>query len=63
MANMQDIADKAGVSAKTVDNVLNDKGNVSDKTKKKVLAVAKELSYDPKTSGGAFPFPSSVAGP
>lgn len=50
MANMQDIADKAGVSAKTVDNVLNDKGNVSDKTKKKVLAVAKELSYDPKTA-------------
>ena len=50
MAILQDIADKAGVSPKTVEKVLNDKGSVKDATRKKVLAVAKELSYEPETA-------------
>ena len=50
MATMKEIAEKAGVSSSTVDKVLNDKGKVSDKTKEKVLAVAKDLSYEPETA-------------
>lgn len=46
MSTMQDIADKAGVSVATVEKVLNDKGKVADSTRKKILDIAKELSYE-----------------
>ncbi len=42
-----DIAKKAGVSAATVSRILNNKGPISDKTRKKVLSVMKELNYYP----------------
>lgn len=42
-----DISEKAGVSIATVSRVLNDSGNVSDKTKEKVLAIVKEYGYTP----------------
>ena len=45
--NIYDIAEKANVSIATVSRVLNGKGNVSPKTKEKVLAVMEELGYTP----------------
>ncbi len=47
---IDEIAKKAGVSPKTVENVLNEKGKVADATKQKVLDVAKELHYEPGTA-------------
>ncbi len=42
-----DISEKAGVSIATVSRVLNGGNNVSEKTKKKVLAVVEEYEYTP----------------
>ncbi len=44
---IKDIAERAGVSTGTVDRVLHKRGNVSQKAKEKVLAVMKELDYEP----------------
>jgi LacI family transcriptional regulator/LacI family asc operon transcriptional repressor len=45
--NIYDISEKAGVSIATVSRVLNGKDTVSPKTREKVLAVMKEMSYTP----------------
>ena len=42
-----DIADLAGVSAGTVDRVLHNRGEVSSKTREKVMDIIKELNYEP----------------
>jgi hypothetical protein len=42
-ARLQDIADLCGVGIATVDRVLNERGNVSEKTAEKVLNVARRL--------------------
>ena len=42
---MKDIAKVAGVSRATVSNVINNKGNVADETRSKVIAAANKLSY------------------
>lgn len=42
---MRDISKAAGVSVTTVSNVLRKKGRVSEATRRRVLAVAKELGY------------------
>lgn len=42
-----DIAEKAGVSPTTVSRILNNKSTISEKTKKRVQAVMKELNYFP----------------
>ena len=42
-----DISQQAGVSIATVSRVLNDSPKVSAKTKERVLAVIKELDYEP----------------
>jgi hypothetical protein len=42
---MSDIAKVAGVSRATVSNVLNEKGNVADNTKDKVMQSAQKLGY------------------
>lgn len=47
-ATIYDIAKKAGVSIATVSRVFNNSGNVSDKAKSKVLAVADEMGYHPQ---------------
>ncbi len=44
---IKDIAERAGVSTGTVDRVLHKRGNVSQKAREKVLAVMKELDYEP----------------
>lgn len=47
LATMDDVARLSGVSKGTVDRVLHDRGGVSEKTKKKVLQVIKEIGYMP----------------
>lgn len=47
-ANIKDVAKKAGVSITSVSLVLNNKpNNLSEKTKKRIFQVAKELNYMP----------------
>jgi len=45
--NIYDISEKAGVSIATVSRVLNENSNVSEQTRKKVLAVMEECGYTP----------------
>ncbi|PWD98729.1 LacI family DNA-binding transcriptional regulator [Marinilabilia rubra] len=44
---IKDIAEKADVSIGTVDRVLHNRGEVAQKTREKVLAIAKEMNYQP----------------
>lgn len=46
-ATMDDVARLSGVSKGTVDRVLHDRSGVSEKTKKRVLEVIKEIGYMP----------------
>ncbi len=55
--NIREVAKAAGVSIATVSRVLNGSENVSEETRKKVLAVIKKLNYKPlytKTSQELF---------
>lgn len=47
MITIKQVADKAKVSTATVSRVLNEKGNVSEKTKRRVLSVIEEFNYKP----------------
>ncbi|HEY8541543.1 MAG TPA: LacI family DNA-binding transcriptional regulator [Pseudothermotoga sp.] len=47
MAKLRQIADLTKVSVSTVSKVLNGKGRVSEKKRKEILKVAKELGYTP----------------
>lgn len=51
MPTINDVAETAGVSNKTVSNVLNGRHNVRDETKKRVLDAVKELGYQPNLVG------------
>ncbi|HWO97081.1 MAG TPA: LacI family DNA-binding transcriptional regulator [Bacillus sp. (in: firmicutes)] len=51
---MNDVARQAGVSTATVSKVINNKGKISDKTKKKVNQVVKNLSYQPNLVASAL---------
>ncbi|MDC3412037.1 LacI family DNA-binding transcriptional regulator [Aquibacillus sp. 3ASR75-11] len=51
MANIQDVAKKAGVSVATVSRVLNNHSSVTEKTRIKVEKVISELSYEPSMLG------------
>ena len=44
---LKDIAKRAGVTSATVSMVINNKPNISQTTRKKVLKIAKELNYYP----------------
>lgn len=46
-SRIHDVAERAGVSMKTVSRVLNREPNVSDKTRDRVLEAARELRYTP----------------
>ncbi|WP_062105907.1 LacI family DNA-binding transcriptional regulator [Bacillus niameyensis] len=50
MVTIYDIAKKANVSAMTVSRVINNAGNISPKTRKKVEAIIEELGYIPNSS-------------
>ncbi|SES72363.1 alanine racemase [Salinibacillus kushneri] len=51
MANIQEVAQKAGVSVATVSRVLNQHPAVTAKTKLKVETAIKELNYEPSMLG------------
>ena len=51
MANIQQVAEKAGVSVATVSRVLNNISSVSTKTRLKVENAIKELNYEPSMLG------------
>ncbi len=47
MSNIYKIAEKVGLSPSTVARALNGKGYCSEKSKKKILKVAREMNYTP----------------
>ncbi|WP_119287441.1 LacI family DNA-binding transcriptional regulator [Streptomyces sp. YIM 130001] len=47
---LKDVADRAGVSIKTVSNVVRDAPRVSDATRKHVMRAVRELGYRPNAS-------------
>ncbi|MEX1377245.1 MAG: LacI family DNA-binding transcriptional regulator [Eubacteriales bacterium] len=47
MATIVDVAERAGVSIATVSRIMNNRGPISDKTRKKVYKAMKELDYKP----------------
>lgn len=47
MANIRDVARKAGVSVATVSRYLNNKGYISDDAKKVIAQAVEELNYQP----------------
>ncbi len=51
---IKDIAEKAGVSAGTVDRVLHNRGNVSEETKKRVKSIIAEINYTPNLYASAL---------
>lgn len=51
MANIQDVARKAGVSVATVSRVLNNNALVTPSTRLKVEAAIRELNYEPSMLG------------
>ncbi len=54
MSTLKDVAEKAGVTVTTVSRMLNDRGYVSEKTKKKIKQAMKELNYQPNALARAL---------
>ena len=50
MVTIYDIAEATGYSAPTVSKALNGQGSLSDETRQKIMAKAKELGYEPNVS-------------
>ncbi|WP_428514395.1 LacI family DNA-binding transcriptional regulator [Roseovarius sp.] len=51
---LRDVSEASGVSEMTVSRVLRNRGDVSDSTRKRVLAAAKTLGYVPNKIAGAL---------
>ena len=47
MANIKDVAKEAGVSVTTVSRVMNNRGYISEKTRKKVYDAIDKINYHP----------------
>ncbi len=54
MSTLKDVAEKSGVTVTTVSRMLNGRGYVSDKTKKKIKQAMKELNYQPNALARAL---------
>ena len=54
MVTVKDIAASVGVSVATVSNVLNERPNVGEATRRKVLQVARRLGYRPNRAAQAM---------
>ncbi|NLU52684.1 MAG: LacI family transcriptional regulator [Clostridiaceae bacterium] len=54
MSTLKDVAEKAGVTVTTVSRMLNNRGYVSEKTKKKIRQAMKELNYQPNAFARAL---------
>jgi LacI family transcriptional regulator len=53
-ARIKDIADLAGVSIGTVDRVLHERGEVAERTRKKIKVILKEMNYSPDLIASAL---------
>lgn len=63
MGRIVDIAEKAGVSAKTVSRLLNGHPNISARTRRKVEAAIRDLNYQPRSAApGLVPGASRAIG-
>lgn len=51
---LKHIAEQAGVSINTVSHALNDKSDISEKTKEKIRKIAKNLGYIPDAVAGSM---------
>lgn len=47
MSTLKDVAERAGVTVTTVSRVINNRGYISEKTRKKVYQVMEEIGYHP----------------
>lgn len=47
---LRQVAERAGVSAATASLVMNDKGDISEATRRRVLKAVKEMNYSPRSS-------------
>lgn len=47
MATLKEVAERAGITVTTVSRVLNNRGYISEKTRKRVYEVMEELHYQP----------------
>lgn len=54
MTTLKDIAQRAGVTATTVSRVINNRGYISEGTRKKVYAAMEEMHYQPNELARAF---------
>ena len=54
MANMRDVAKKAGVGLATVSRYINNEGYVSDKVREKIQKAINELNYKPNALARAI---------
>ncbi len=54
MSTLKDVAEKCGVTVTTVSRMLNGRGYVSEKTKKKIRQAMKELNYQPNAFARAL---------
>ncbi len=54
MSTIKDVAREAGVSVATVSRIMNNRGAISEKTRKKVHKVMKELNYHPNEMARAL---------
>lgn len=54
MPTIKDVARQAGVSVATVSRIMNNRGAISEKTRKKVHKVMKELNYHPNEMARAL---------
>ena len=54
LVTMEDVAQAAGVSRMTVSRALRDEGLVTEKTRKRILAVVKKMNYVPDQMAGSL---------
>lgn len=54
MATIKDVAERAGVSVATVSRAMNSKDTVSERTRRRVYRVMKELNYQPNAMARAL---------